>query len=90
MIPKDLAEQLRGEAKALKDVQDKFLQTYRQVYAHCGHPEWHEPALETVFHHVRTEVIPIMEQAGMDHKSVQALCAWAERRVARPYRVEGP
>jgi hypothetical protein len=35
-----------------------------------------------VFHRVRKEVIPLMEQAGMAENSVQALCSWAEKMVA--------
>ncbi len=31
MIPNELAEQLRGEVKLLKEGQDKFLQTYKRL-----------------------------------------------------------
>jgi hypothetical protein len=80
MIPADLADQLRDEVRRLKDVQDQFLQTYERLCLHHGGPAWrNDKDVETVFHHVRREVIPVMEQAGMDHRAVQALCAWAER-----------
>jgi hypothetical protein len=79
MIPKELAEQVRTEVKHLKEEQEKFLQTYRRLCVHCGGPEWQKEEIEIVFHHVRREVIPIMEQAGMEHPAVQALCSWAEK-----------
>ncbi len=83
MIPKELAEQVRTEAQRMKEVQEQFLHTYRQLCVHLGGPQWQqshqETAIEAVFHHVRREIIPLMEQVGMDHKAVQALCAWAEK-----------
>jgi hypothetical protein len=81
MMTKELAEQVRAELRSLKEAGDKFLETYKQICIHCGGPEWHREEIETVSHHVRREVIPIMEQVGMDHKAVQALCSWAERHV---------
>jgi hypothetical protein len=81
MMTKDLADQLRAEVARLKAVQEQFLRTYRQLCLHYGGPQWHGKDLETVFHQVRGEIIPIMEEADMDHKSVQALCSWAEWRV---------
>jgi hypothetical protein len=81
MIPKALAEQLRSEVKSLKEVQDRFLQTYKQVCADCGGPEWRKKDTEMVCHHAREAVIPILEQEGMDPKDVQALCSWAERHA---------
>ena len=83
MIPKELAEQVRSEVKRLKDVQDAFLQTYERLCARHGGLE-RQPDnsdSETVFHHVRGEVIPIMEQLGMDLQTAQALCTWAERKL---------
>jgi hypothetical protein len=77
MIPEELAEQVRAEVKQLKQVQDQFLQTYKQLCAHFGGPEWRKTE-EMVFHRVRREVIPSMEQAGLDPKAIQALCSWAE------------
>jgi hypothetical protein len=81
MIPRELAEQVRMEVERLNEVQDKFLQTYKRLCVHYGGPKWQKAELETVFHHVRVEIIPIMEQIGMDHKTVQALCSWAEKLV---------
>ena len=79
MIPKELAQQVRTEAERIKEIQDQFLLTYQQLCVHLGGPEWQrshqETAVEAVFHHVHWEVIPLMEQAGMDHHAVQALCA---------------
>jgi hypothetical protein len=80
MIPTDLAEQVRAEVRRFKEVQDQFLQTYQRLCAHHGGAGWrNDKEVEVVLHHVRGEVIPVMEQAGMDARSVQALCAWAER-----------
>jgi hypothetical protein len=81
MVPKELTDQLRAEVQSLKEGQDRFLQTYKQLCDHCGGPDWRKKKVELVFHRVREEVIPIMEQAGADHQSVQALCSWAERLV---------
>ena len=81
MRTKELADQLRAEVAQLKAAQDRFLQTYRQLCLHYGGPQWHGKDSEAVFHHVRGEVIPVLEGADMDHQSVQALCSWAERRV---------
>ena len=78
MLTQELTDQVRTEVKRLKEVQDQFLQTYKRYCAHFGGPEWRKKHIEMVFHRVREEVIPIMEGAGMDHKAVQALCAWAE------------
>ena len=78
MIPNDLAEQLRAEVKLLKEGQDKFLDTYKRLCVHFSGPHWrHEKDIESVFYHVRKEIIPIMEKAGMESKQVQALCSWA-------------
>lgn len=80
MIPKELADQVRTEVQQLKHVQDKFRETYRQLCLHFGGERW-QKEIETLFHQVRREVIPLMEEAGLDHHSVQALCSWAERLV---------
>jgi hypothetical protein len=37
-----------------------------------------------IFHRTRSEIIPIMEQAGLDPQAVQALCSWAEKLALRP------
>ena len=82
MIPADLAEQVRAEVGRFKELQDQFLQTYQRLCAHHGGPQWQnakEP--EVVFYHVRSDLMPVMEQAGMDHNAVQALCHWAEGLV---------
>jgi hypothetical protein len=81
MMTKDLTEQVRADVKLLMEVQDKFLQTYKQLCLHHGGPEWKKKHIDKVFHQVRDEVIPIMEQLGMDPKAVQALCSWAEKLV---------
>jgi hypothetical protein len=81
MIPSELAEQIRDEVKSLKEGQDRFLQTYKRLCVHYGGPEWQRKDVETVFHNVRKEIIPVMERAGMDRKEVQALCAWAAKLV---------
>ena len=80
MIPNEFAEQLRAEVKLLKEGQDKFLQTYKRLCAHFSGAEWRqEKDIESVFYHVRKEIIPFMEQAGMESKQVQALCSWAAK-----------
>jgi hypothetical protein len=81
MMTKELAEQVRAEVKLFMEVQDKFLQTYKQLCLHHGGPEWKKKHIDKVFHQVRDDVIPIMEQLGMDHKAMQALCSWAEQLV---------
>jgi hypothetical protein len=83
MLSKELADQVRSEIQRVKDVQDAFLQTYQRLCARHGGLE-RQPDnsdSETVFHHVRGEVIPIMEQLGMDLQTAQALCSWAERKL---------
>jgi hypothetical protein len=82
MIPNDLAEQVRGEVKLFKEAQDRFLETYRRLCVHYGGPKWQTEELATVFHDVRRAVIPVMEQAGIAHQELQALCSWAEKHVA--------
>jgi hypothetical protein len=80
MIPNDLAEQLRAEVKLLKEGQDKFLETYKRLCVHYGGANWRKDKdIETIFYHVRREIIPLMEQAGMESKQVQALCSWAAK-----------
>jgi hypothetical protein len=81
MMTKDLSEQVRGEVKTFMEVQDRFLQTYKQLCLHHGGPDWKKKHIDRVFHEVRDEVIPIMEQLGMDQRAVQALCSWAEKLV---------
>jgi hypothetical protein len=82
MIPNEQAEQLRSEIKRLKEAQDDFLQTYKRLCIHYGGAEWLRQS-DPVLHSVRSDVIPVMEQLGMDHESVQALCSWAERLICR-------
>jgi hypothetical protein len=81
MIPNDLAEQVRSEVQRLKKVQDEFLQTYKQLCQHYGGEKWPRSKIDIALHRVRAEVIPIMEEAGLDHNAVQALCSWAEKLV---------
>jgi hypothetical protein len=82
MIPNELAEQVRLEIKRLKDVTEDFLQTYQRLCIHHGGADWMRKESELVFHRVRSDIIPIMEQLGMDQASVQALCSWAERLLS--------
>jgi hypothetical protein len=79
MIPQELAEQVRSEIKRLKEVQDAFLQTYQRLCVHHGGPQWQKKKSEIVFHQTREELIPIMEEHGMDPNAIQAVCSWAER-----------
>lgn len=81
MIPQELSEQVRSEVKRLKEVQDQFLQTYKQICVHHGGAKWQKDHNEVVAHQVRKEIIPFMEQAGMDHLAAQALCTWAEKLI---------
>lgn len=84
MIPEDLTRQLQDEVQRLQAASNDFLQTYTRLCVHFGGgPDWKKEPSETLFHRVRSEVIPIMEQAGMDHQAVQAFCAWAERLVKK-------
>jgi hypothetical protein len=83
MTTQDLAEQVRSEVRRLKAVQDEFLQTYKRLCAEQGGPGWAKD-MEMVLHRVRRGVIPIMEEAGMDHNAVQALCSWAEKMTLHP------
>ena len=85
MIPKQLAEQVQSQLKRFKGAQDEFLQTYQQLCARHGGLE-RQPDnsdSETVFGRVRDEVIPIMEQVGMDQHAVQRLCSWAEGQLRK-------
>ncbi len=84
MVSSQLAEQVRSEVKRLKAVQDEFLQTYKRLCVENGGPNWPREGIEMVFHRVRKEIIPIMEQAGMEHQAVQALCSWAEKLAMHP------
>ncbi len=63
----------RGAREILADLQ--------ATLHHFGGPDWRNEEIEIVFHHVRKEIIPVMEQAGMDHNAVQALCSWAAKLV---------
>jgi hypothetical protein len=83
MIPKELAEQVRTQVRGLKDTQAAFLQTYLRLCEQIGGARWRKDHSDVVSHQVRQEIVPIMEQAGMDHQSVQALCSWAERLAAK-------
>lgn len=86
MIPKPLADQVHSQLMRFKAAQDEFLQTYQHLCARHGGLE-RQPDnsdCETVFGRVRTEVIPIMEQVGLDKQAVQRLCAWAEGQLRKP------
>jgi len=66
----------------LKVSQEQFMQTYRRLCAHHGGAGWRsDKDIDVIFYHVRGEIIPIMEEAGMDHEAVQALCWWAEKLI---------
>jgi hypothetical protein len=77
----ELKDQVRAEVQQLKDAGERFLETYRQLCVTHGAPKWPKGDIEMVFHRVRSEIIPIMEEAGMDPNSVEGLCSWAEKRV---------
>ena len=79
MLTNELAEETRQRVQRLKEVQGAFLQTYKKLCSHFGGPDWQKKKMEMVFHRVRQEIVPLMEQAGMDANEVQALCAWAEK-----------
>ena len=79
MIPNDLAEQVRTEVQSLKNAQDQFLQTYKRLCVHYGGAEWQKKKIDRTFHEVRREIIPIMDQAGLEQQAIQALCSWAEK-----------
>jgi hypothetical protein len=81
MSTHELAEQVREEVKSLRQVQERFLHTYGQLCDQHGGADWRKKEMEMTFHRVRSEVIPIMEHAGMDEKAVQALCSWAEKML---------
>jgi hypothetical protein len=83
MIPNEVTEQLRSELKRLKDAQAAFLQTYERLCIHHGGPAWLQKKTEMVLHRVRSDVIPVMKQLGMDDQSVEALCSWAEHLLSR-------
>jgi hypothetical protein len=80
MLTQDLASEVRADVTSLKGAQDKFLQTYRRLCRHYGGADWPKKKIEMVFHHVRQEIVPIMQAAGMDAKSVEGLCSWAEKQ----------
>ena len=83
MVPQEITQQLRDEAHRLKEAQEMFLKTYRQLCIHLGKDEWTKRQFEMVFHLVRKEILPLMEQAGIDAASVQALCASTEHVLVR-------
>jgi hypothetical protein len=83
MLTQALADEVRDDVRRLKETQDKFLETYDKLCAHYGKPNWRQGKVEMVFHSVRREIVPIMEQSGMDAREVQALCAWAEKNEMR-------
>jgi hypothetical protein len=83
MLATELNAEVRANVQRLKEVQDAFQRTYSKLCAYFGGPEWPKKKVEMVLHRVREEIVPIMEQAGMDPKEVQALCAWAEKNEMR-------
>ncbi len=82
MMSAEMGNQVRAEVRRLKDAQDQFLRTYKQLCEHLAGDE--KGKTELVFHHVRREIIPIMEEVGMDAKEIQAVCAWAEKHQTAP------
>jgi hypothetical protein len=79
MIPNQLADQMRTDVVRLKEAQERFLQAYHRLCDHFGGPDWQKKRGERVFHEVRTAIIPMMEQAGMDSRVIQGLCSLAEK-----------
>jgi hypothetical protein len=83
MIPKEVSDQLQDQVKRLKQAGDEFLQTYKHLCVHFGGEQWQKEPSELISHRVRSEVIPVMEQAGMDPQAVQGFCSWAERLIRK-------
>jgi hypothetical protein len=83
MVPDDIAPQLRSEIQRLKEAQEAFLKTYERLCTHHGGPTGLQKKSEMVFTRVRGDIIPIMNQLGMDQESVQAMCAWAEHVIVQ-------
>jgi hypothetical protein len=81
MLPPDLAEQTQTTVKRLKQSLDAFLETYQRLGNNQHDPKWPRGHIDVVTHMIRKDVIPVMEQAGMEHQAVQSLCAWAERMI---------
>jgi hypothetical protein len=81
MLPPDLAEQTQTTVKRLKQSLDAFLETYQRLGTHQRDPKWPRGHIDVVTHLVRKDLIPVMEQAGMEHQAVQAVCSWAERMI---------
>lgn len=84
MVPNELAEQVKTKVKRLTEAGGEFLQAYERLCAHCGGADWQKKdELEHVFYQVRREVVPLMQQAGVDPKDIDALCSWAAKRVVK-------
>ena len=83
MLPDEFAEPLRSEIKRLKEAQDAFLETFGRLCDYHGGPSGLRKKSEMVFNRVRADIIPVMHQLGMDQRSAQALCMWAEDLIAK-------
>ena len=83
MIPDEFAEPLRLEIKRLKEAQEGFLEIFGRLCNYHGGPNGLRKKREMVLHRVRADIIPVMQQFGMDQRSVQALCVWAEDLIAK-------
>ena len=56
--------------------------TCERLCAHHGGPGWRDDKdIHVTFYHVRGELVPVMGQAGMDPRTVEMLCSWAEKAV---------
>jgi hypothetical protein len=83
MLSQETIQKLRDEVHRLKDAQHMFFETYKHLCVQLGGDEWTKRRFEPVFHLVRKEILPIMEQAGMDEPAIQTLCTSAEHVLLR-------
>jgi hypothetical protein len=83
MVPDEFAAQLRSEVQRLKEAQEAFLKTFQRLCEYHGGPTGLRKKSEMVFTRVRGDIIPVMNELGMDQESVQAMCAWAEHVIVQ-------
>lgn len=83
MIPDELAEHMRSRIQCLKEAQGAFMETLERLCEYHGGPNGLRKKSEMVFHRVRCDIVPIMEKLGMDQRSIEALCTWAEHLITK-------
>jgi hypothetical protein len=83
MLSQETIQKLRDEIHRLKEAQHRFFEMYKHLCIQLGGDEWTKRRFEPVFHLVRKEILPIMEQAGMDVAAAQTLCLSAEQVLLR-------